>query len=576
MSIYNMLDKNTCNFILVTILVIMLIYYSTTGQKENYMVGDFNKANKLNEIFQPGIFDSKNKVFYISVANIRGKDGKYFLTDREDYFNNLVLGTNMTDASMIYFKEDSYNPDLWNIKVINETMEELLTLVSGARKMDAYHQQILTGLQENYEDRLTYLPGSGHGPENLQAPISRLPVQGIRSQDSMDIGWDSNLNTKALGVLGGTISSDKIVTNNNSVATGGIILGRHGQGMPLSFRIKREGNQIQIFHLQLAGMKEFPMVVDEDGNISIDYSGLGQATTFELWLGSGLSGGVLAATLTMDRQWILKMKPGPGVGTIVAIGKKSPKNINHLQEIAAGRKKSDFYELLGEIDVNVPGLIKQDIIPYLFRVVCNKDIIRKFMAMGSPFGQHDFLSTKHNLHMPSIGNLHIRGANTSEVASDMSTPMNKLAFTSPLPPAIPQGLLNVEHFKTPGDLGTLNALTKSGGVYQTGGTNVTDDSVGDDTIEVEQKKYFKKIDPIVKEAEDGGLGEIADIDVVEEENKICVDNNLYVVQILDYTGRYILHGDGHTTDTITNQPGPRIDLFLEPDILQGKTWIRMS
>lgn len=548
----------------------MLIYYTTNEDKENFMVVDFNKANKLGEIFKPTPFGIKDKLFYIGLSGIKGKDGKFFLKDRKDHFNNLVLGTSTHDADKILFVEDKYNPGIWNMKVIDDELEELLTVVSRGRKIDSHHtNNVMSALTEDFEDRLTYLPGGAYAPDNLRAPINRLSWQGIQSEDNADAELDDNYNSTSLGIIDGTVSSNKILSGKTTVSLGGLMLGRKNQGLPMPFKIKSMGgNSVQLF--QSLSNIDLPLITNSEGHISIDHSGQGTPATFELYQGSGLSGGILGATFTRERLLLLKMKPGPRVGTTVAVGMKSVAEMEKLRVASANRRRSDMYELLGSIEVDVPGLVKQGIIPYLFKIICPASVIRGFLTEGAQFDAARLFGAKDNINIPSVGGLSILGESSIDNSANYSTNIGKTVFGT----SVSTSYLK-ENYDTGGDLGTVVALQKSNQVYETGGSAAGDASVGDIGGEDSTKKYFKEEDKAVEAAEKGGLGEINDIGDAGPD-QICVDNNIYVAQVLDHTGRYIIHGDGRTTDTTTNQPGPQIDLFLDPENLIGKSWIRFG
>ena len=66
-----MLNRSSCSFLLVAILVLMLIHYTTTGSKENFNVGYYNKQNNLDTILKQTLFSTKYKTFYLAVGNKR-------------------------------------------------------------------------------------------------------------------------------------------------------------------------------------------------------------------------------------------------------------------------------------------------------------------------------------------------------------------------------------------------------------------------------------------------------------------------------------------------------------------------
>ena len=498
-----MLNRSSCSFLLVAILVLMLIHYTTTGSKENFNVGYYNKQNNLDTVLKQTLFSTKYKTFYLAVGNKRKGLDRFININ-----NDGTIITDTTDAAKIHFVEDVLRPDLWHIEIYDDFSGKILRLVNDLKEnFKAFHVNP-NSLKEAHLSDLYDIEQEGSNSEDTSSIVwsDKLSNNWVTDTDNLDVSL---------------LNAQKRTMENRFRGNKRINLVFEEKGAPATFRVETQNGTIQLLYFESSTNILYPITVSDDNEVFVNYASDGEPTPFRLYVGNNITGGIKGAAFWKN-HYILNFSPAPQPGTFITLGNRSGDVIKRAQYINKSRTRSGINELIGDIEINTQRMVDNDIIPYLFKVLCPPKLIKTYLEHGgkelSQFNNTEDLNID-NVPNKVIDPSSISGATSSEYKS-----------------YIPTSVTNTSYKSSP-----------------------------DNDVQTNVYSSFEKF----SNSNQPDKNSIT----LEDPNLICIRSHLYVVEVYDYTGRYIILPNNTTIDTTTGNKGPNMPLLITANDIKDKNWV---
>lgn len=461
-----MLDKTSCSFILVAILILMLIHYTSNTPKEKFTITQYNGSGTLDDVFIPSEFDVTYKTFYVAVGKVKQTPERFLSMNSNE---ELVASTNT--ASKITFVPDPRRQNSWNINIYDDATGKTLFLTSTLSK---------EGYENYHTNQIGFNTPHGALPDQIQ--------QGATPPESADINWDEEWTPQTLAAIDTNINSMRSNARQYS-SENPVVLTFSDDRRPASFKLNISGNVIEPMYYDSVDHALYPLGVLPDNKVTVFRNASYVSSGFRLFVGSNITG-IIEGAQFWNTHLVTKITPSPKPGTFITIGDKSEAFIMRVQHAIKTRTTNDIFQLVGDLEVKEDDQIARGIIPYIFKVTCPPQIIQDFT------------------NSPNVDNL-VKDIDLDDIKPEK--PSN--------------GIFKVCDFT---DVGAPSIMSQCGS--------------------------FERftLDP----------------------TSICTQSHTYILEVYDYSGRYIIAPNGTTIDALTGSPGPDMPYLITPELITGRTWHR--
>ena len=281
------MDKQACTFLLVAILILMIVYYTSSRVAEAFEVKRYNTGSKLSSALTPVIWSGDGGSFY--VASGITPPLKFLSITREYGVKKLLHGSEVY-ADKIQFKQNPHRPDKWEIEVYDPTqLAPYIVILPPIDTSGGSATQLAT---EAFETKPQYDFDVEQRPTYTEYDFMR--PQGSRPEDTWDQVWPYHgriTDSPAFKQNGNGNGSMK--PRKGPVLPAELQVVKKGEGLPVSFNITQlPDGKIGIYLEDPYELLLYPLIVTDMGRIYVDYNSPGPygATPLTLFKSTNLNG----------------------------------------------------------------------------------------------------------------------------------------------------------------------------------------------------------------------------------------------------------------------------------------------